>query len=432
MQSPVKGLERLREELRLETAKCTEALREIARLRIENGTLEEAKEDLEGELQECKRLMGDDQAEVERLTGAVQHLSNDYEYLQEETAAKDVDLQAIHDEKNRLQAENESLQDALRESDGQLSACNVRCQSLEARAAARDEVLNKQKAEINDMRHSRDAAVKELLDANELLRKQIEWNEELKLELGKLETMSDGYEQTRASNDELRQALDAANNNCAVYMEQVRELKAKLKERSGTEANLDQAIRSLTQEKEQLAKECRDLEDSRRLMAEQVQAEIAACEAAKRHAETVAAGRDFMDRTMHEMQSKHDDMLRQIGQRDKQLAEANIAISDLQAELSAAKERLAQAEAGAERSNSVQEMLLQVETLRAQLSELRTEKRRREMEDAAGVIAPKAVMDRIEENKQVSLLLDLLWGDWDQYVVVLPGVYSPLLFLIMT
>jgi seryl-tRNA synthetase len=137
---------------------------------------------------------------------------------------------------------------------------------------------------------------------------------------------------------------------------------------------------------------------------ERVKAEMEASEAAKKRAETVAQGRDFMDRQVQEMQEKHQDMLRRNSALEKELTASKTSVSELQAEVSTLRERLVQTEAAAEQASGMHAILHEMDELRVQLRTLRSEKLRRGIEEDAGVIAPKAVIDRVEESKQVRFL----------------------------
>lgn len=410
MHSPLKGLERLTEELRLERVKCSESMQEVTRQRVEIASLTQDNDGMQAELEELRRLRAQDQSVIEQMQRDFQDLMNECEDLKNICSASDNENQYLSDEKNVLQSENEALKDALYDREAQLSAITVKCNSIESRSAGRDELLASLKQEVQELRDSTSALKQDKLTLFEDLRQERAWNEELKLELGKHEVMNDGYAQTVNSNDGLRAELDAALSASANYLEQIRELNFQLKDKTQAEESLEATIQKLKNEKEEADQEYRDLQQKCDLLNERMKAEIEACDAAKKRAEMVAQGRDFMDRQVHEMQEKHHAMLQHNSDLEKALTESKTVVSELQAEISALRERLTQTEAAAEQASGMHAVMLEMDALRGQLNEMRREKLRRSIEEEAGVLAPKAVIDRVEESKQVRLFSENSFG----------------------
>lgn len=402
MQSPLKGLERLSEELRVERQKAGDALQDLTRLRIEVATLAQSNDEKDATIEELRNECTQEQNEVDNLRNELTSLENEYNSLREATSQQETDYHQIYDDKLALQSECDSLNELLHEREGQIAALTVKCSSLEGRGGAKDELLNKLKVEIQELREGHTALEQEKLDVLEELKKVEAWNEDLKVQLGSFEIMSDGYDQTRTSNDDLRAQLDAAQKAHASSLEQIRELNGKMKEKLSNEANLEDTIRQLREEKDMYLKDLRDIESNRDQISERVQAEINASEAAKERAEAAARGREFLDRQLHELQEKERETLRYNAALEEQLTLARTEISELQGEISTLREKVVQSEAAVEQVSGMQAMVMEMDLLRAQLNDVRRQLLRRGVEDEAGVMAPQAVMNREEQSRLVS------------------------------
>lgn len=401
MQSPLKGLERLSEELRIERQKAGDALQDLTRLRIQVATLAQSNDEKDATIEELRNACTQEQNEADNLRNELVNLETDYNSLRESTSQHDVEYQHIYDDKLALQSECDTLNELLHEKDGQIAALTVKCNSLEGRGGAKDELLSKLKIEIQELRESHTVMEQEKLDILEELKNVQAWNEDLKVQLGSFEIMSDGYDQTRSSNDDLRAQLDAAQKAHASCLEQVRELNGKIKDKLANEVALEDTIRELRQEKEQFLKDLRDVESNRDQISDRVQAEINASEAAKERAEAAARGREFLDRQLHELQEKERETLRYNAALEEQLTLARTEISELQGEISSLREKLVQSESAVEQVSGMQAMVMEMDLLRAQLNDVRRQLLKRGVEDEAGVMAPQAIINREEQSRLV-------------------------------
>lgn len=406
MHSPLKGIDRLSEELRIERQKATEALQEVTRQRVEIASLSQSNDSLNAMYEDLKEQCSLERAESDAVHNDLINLEAEYNHLKSETDVKLEEYQHLYHHNLSLQSENDSLKDTLHDKESQLAAVTIKCNSLESRSNAKEELLNKLKSEIQDIRHNYTTIEQEKLNIIEELKNQEAWNEELKLELGKFEVMSDGYNQTRSSNDELRAELDSTLQNTASYMEQIRELNLKLKEKLLNENNLQDIITNLIKEKEILQKECNDIELNRNQINERIQAEIIASEESKKYAETTARGREFLDIQLNELQEKHREVLNYNTILENNLNENKIIVTELHNEISNLREKLINYESSSMQNNNVQAMVIEIDSLRHQLNEMRREMLKRGIEEDAGVIPPKAVIDRVEESKQVGFTFD--------------------------
>lgn len=404
MQSPLKGLERLTEELRIERQKAGDALQDLTRLRIEVATLAQSNDEKDALIEDLRSTCAQEQNEADSIRNELIALENDYNLLREATSQRDMDYQHVYEDKLALQNECDLLNEALHEREGQIASLTVKCNSLEGRGGAKDELLNKLKNEIQEVRAGHALVEKEKLDALEELKKFAAWNEDLKVQLGSYEIMSDGYDQTRTSNDDLRAELDSAQKAHASALEQVRELNGKIKDKLANEASLEDIIRQMRQEKELFMKDLRDVESNRDQISERVQAEINASEAAKERAEAAARGREFLDRQLHELQEKERETMRYNATLEEQLTLARTEISEQQGEISTLREKLVQSESAVEQVSGMQAMVMEMDLLRAQLNDVRRQLLKRGVEDEAGVMAPQAIMNREEQSRLVRFM----------------------------
>jgi len=398
----MKGLERLSEELRLERQKAGEALQDVTRMRIEVASLRQNNDEKDAMISDLNEQLAQEQNEVDGLQEHLTELENAYTTLREATQSRDDEYEVMYSERVQVQAQIEELSAAVHEKDLLLDSLRIKCSGLEGRANGKEELINKLKREIQEVRNNLTEAEQAKLNLHEEVRRHESWNEELKLELGKFEVMRDGYQQTRSSNDGLRSELDAALKSNATYLEQIRELSLKIKDKNGNETGYEALVRELRAENDRVNKELKDLEKNQTQMNAQVRAEMEASEAAKERAQAAARGREFLDRQLHELQDKHGEVLRYNATLEEELTEVKTTASELQNEVYSLREKLVQSQSAVEQASGMQAMVMEMDLLRTQLNDVRRQLLRRGVEDEAGVMAPQAIAIREEECRKVS------------------------------
>ena len=401
MQSPVKGIDRIAEELRLERQKAGEALQDVTRLRVEIASLKQSNDEKDAIISEYDETRSLEQAEYESLQAAYEELQSEYSNLREFTLSHEEDYNNFSIERTELDNIIDNLKAAKHEMELEMDSLKAKCNGLEGRASGKEELINKLKRELQDVRNNLTESEQERMNAHEALRQQETWNEELKLELGKFDVMNDGYQQTKSSNDELRSELNAALGANAAYLDQIRELSLKIKDKSGNESSLERELRELREQHESVLKELHDLEVNRDQLSAQVRAEMDASDAAKERAQSAARGREFLDRQLHELQEKHGQALRYNASLEEELTQEKSTAAELRTEVSTLREKLVQSQGVAEQVTGAQAMVMEMDLLRSQLNDVRRQLLRRDVEDEAGVMAPQAIAIREEQCRSV-------------------------------
>ena len=405
MQSPpVKGIDRIAEELRLERQKAGEALQDVTRLRVEIASLKQSNDEKDAIINEYDETRSLEQAEYESLQAAYEELQSEYANLREFRLSHEEDYNNFSNERTELDNIIDNLKAAKHEMELEMDSLKVKCNGLEGRASGKEELINKLKRELQDVRNNLTESEQERMNAHEALRQQETWNEELKLELGKFDVMNDGYQQTKSSNDELRSELNAALGANAAYLDQIRELSLKIKDKSGNESSLERELRELREQHESVLKELHDLEVNRDQLSAQVRAEMDASDAAKERAQSAARGREFLDRQLHELQEKHGQALRYNASLEEELTQEKSTAAELRTEVSTLREKLVQSQGVAEQATGAQAMVMEMDLLRSQLNDVRRQLLRRDVEDEAGVMAPQAIAIREEQCRSVCFL----------------------------
>jgi len=408
MQSPLKGIDRISEELRLERQKAGEALQDVTRLRVEIASLKQSNEEKDAIISEYDETRSLEQAEYESLQAAYEELQSEYSNLREFTLSHEEDYNNFSNERTELHNIIDNLKADNHEVELEMASLKAKCSGLEGRASGKEELINKLKRELQDVRNNLTESEQERMNAHEALRQQETWNEELKLELGKFDVMNDGYQQTKSSNDELRSELNAALAANAAYLDQIRELSLKIRDKSGNESSLEREIRELREEHEAVLKELHDIEVNRDQLSAQVRAEMDASEAAKERAQSAARGREFLDRQLHELQEKHGQALRYNATLEEELTQEKSTAAELRTEVSTLREKLVQSQGVVEQASGAQAMVMEMDLLRSQLNDVRRQLLRRDVEDEAGVMAPQAIAIREEQCRSVRYLCVIL------------------------
>ena len=401
MNSPLKGIERISEELRLERQKANNALQDRARLRVEIESLKQAVDQQLEETNEFREHLNTAQEENENLRKELDELRREQVAVQEDLDAKNEEVGRVNTEKLQLQSENDNIRESLKEKESLIAAMSVKIESFENRTSAKDELIANLKSDIQQIRKSQLQAEHEKVEVHSLLAQQAAINEELKSQLQMAEVMETSYNQTKHSNEELRVELEHALQANSALTDQARELNRVLAEKVSTIAELDEEAEKLRVMHEHLRKENADLEQDKENILGRVQAEVDAGEAARERAEAAARGRDFLDRQVRELREAHEKALSYSSSLEEQVTELKTSLADLQAEFSAAKEKLRESEAAVEQAAGMQGMVMEMEILRAQLNDVRRQLIKRDVEEEAGTMAPRAVMDREQQGRSV-------------------------------
>lgn len=146
--------------------------------------------------------------------------------------------------------------------------------------------------------------------------------------------------------------------------------------------------------------EVRDLEAAQSELQKRLVAEGEASESARIRAEVAGRGREFVDAQIDELKVAYNKSVDLNRQMEAELTTAKSAVNTHLTELASAREHNRQLEEQLAHMETSQSMAMEIECLRAQLSEMRRQLVKRDMDDESASISPKYALDR-EQNSRI-------------------------------
>jgi chromosome segregation ATPase len=206
--SPAKGLEKLITELKLERQKCTNALQERSKLKIE---LEKVKQSLVESQEELHATEAHNQRLVETFTAAEKKI---YE-LEADLLSKSDDFKQLS--KRNLKLEEENLQlsqelDAFKDDRSQLGrgdrGTSDAVAEIESTVQAKNAIIQQLESEVRQLKRVNESTERKLVDLSHVLDlKNREAEDGRALHL-RIEEISSSYQRLQQTCEELRHELE--------------------------------------------------------------------------------------------------------------------------------------------------------------------------------------------------------------------------------
>ncbi|KAJ1409655.1 hypothetical protein B484DRAFT_456037, partial [Ochromonadaceae sp. CCMP2298] len=401
MQSPLKALERLSEELKLERQKASTALQDRARLRVEVESLKQAVDEKNVQNSSLHAQCEAFACEVDTLQLEMVKLQVENDSIGEDLFARNEEEGALYREKLALQNENELLRGAVGEIETEVVGLRIKVNSLEVRSQGKEGLMASVKAEIQELRTKNAHLEAAKLDVFADLAEKGALLEALQARLEGVGLLESGYSQTRCSNEDLRSELEQALLTSAAHLQQIRSLNQALTQRTQETAALEERSAQLERRGAALGREVLEAKGMRDQFADRVEAEIGAAEAAREQAAAAARGRDFLDQQLGEVREAHRGALARANACEEQLAHCRNALVEARSEAAQAGEKLGEAQALQQQAEGMQDMVREIDALRSQLNEVRRQLIKRDIQEETGVLAPQSLIQHEEQTRAV-------------------------------
>lgn len=281
MSSPLKGIEKISEDLRSERQKANAALQEKARLRVEVESLKQLLESQEktqqGLLEELEHYKSICHKHDETHSQTNGQLSE----MQDQLASKEQEMILMRSEINQCHAESVTLQEALVKRESTVLSLQVQLDRTETEIASRENTIRDFRDEIQQVRDELAKAELRALELSRNLNMKQQEDHNVQSRLKAAEILERNYIQAKESNDSLRNEISAlleSNNKLSL---QTREISSKYSEKVENEHLLEQTIAEISRERDLLAKEANDWNLTKEELLGQIQAEAVAAEAAR-------------------------------------------------------------------------------------------------------------------------------------------------------
>lgn len=399
--SPIKGLERLSEELRLERQKANYALQEKARIRVE---IESYKQNIEQQREHIGDLEQKCEAYSTQVHDLEQQLQTTRIELGDVTTNVQQSKQTIRDLESSLDHANNEIEryrQQVADRDSEMHELRIRMETLEKKGQTKDDLIQSLKDELLSVRKSQMAFEEEKEQVYSRLNQQATINQELQAQLQLVGAKESGYHETIESNAELRDALEKTLLLNTALNNQVRDLQGHLSEKTAQEHALQQENLQLHSIRTQLLEEISVLQREHDDTVGRMDAEIDAKLAAQEKADAAVKNRLFLENQMTAMRTSYEDALNSSAQLEREVAEHKQTISDLQEQILHLREKETQLEKLQQQVTNQQAVSLELETLRTQLQVMRKKLVKKDLEEEAQVVAPRALLEREQQGRLV-------------------------------
>lgn len=385
MPSPLAALEQLASELAQERARCTQALRDRARQKVVIEKLQQNQDILQDQVRQLKEQLASAIEQTEygsfeqsqqgmQLAANTRELTQAKRELEEatrEVAASRSTTQELRDSLSSLTVEMDRLRAAL-------DAEQDRSRALEAEAEAVKGGADRAKAakaEADSMMSSVHSKVYE----------QMKEINDLKTKSRVADAMSEKYAALVHSDAEIRERLDESLQRNHALAQSVRELSEQGMEKDLEIASLREELERRTREAETLAD---DLEESQRAQTElALQADALRSSAASEKAriDSFVRSHDYLESHVAELRASHTASLQKYAALEIEHANAQSTICNLNVELTETRNQLAHLEALSKEAESAAALAVEVERLNAELSDVRRQLVRRDLDEEAAM-----------------------------------------------
>lgn len=402
MSSPLKGIERITEDLKLERQKANSALQERARLRIEIETLKQKNDNLSNELAVSKESVDSLLYQLEEKKKEISLIESREENNNSNNVSNYKELLYYKEQYNNAQQQNENLLIQVKEREAENKILISKLDGQENRFSSKDQLIEELKKEVELLRSTNSETEEKYLNCYEELQEKLSENQGLQSDLARLESAEYNYNNLVDSNDSLRNELDNVLNANSELQDNLRELTAQIQEKDAILSEFEAELDQLSNEKQFYLRDIADLELTKTEIINTMNAEIESAKAAKELADSSIRNREFLGDQLQELKDLHQEALEKNIALEQELTTIKSSFNLLKNDFLNVKESLMQAEAALEEEKGREFMDGEIETLRAQLNDVRKQLIRRDLEDEAGSIGSRAAMDREQSGRQVS------------------------------
>ena len=399
--SPMKGLEKISADLKNERDKSTQALQDRARLRIELQSLKKRMETTLNELDESNRNNRNLEEDKSMLKGRISELEDSLstqkkELSEMEDHARESSKRIDEEVKARGQLETEAEQCRVEWRKAQIAS-----EEYELRLQQNQSMIGELQAELERAIRLRDMSEQKYEHVNTIVQDQAREMNQLSSQMAVNAKIATDYAHMKRSNDDLKNELKESVEKSVLQTNQIHSLSAELNELKNTEGLLNKQVLSLELEKDKIVQEHRSSEMAFNEMEKRLKAELDANTAASIRADSAIASRNALENQVDELKFAHDAVLETRNRLETDLGAKNKLENSLREELQEAKERVMKLESSLQENEGSQQLSIEVEFLRAQLTDLRRQLTKREVEDEASHITPSTFVEREEQNRRM-------------------------------
>jgi chromosome segregation ATPase len=303
----MEGLEKIASDLRIERSKATNALRDRARLRVENESLQQTlkeREDhvalLEESLQKLKEEVGD----TKHSLGKVEV---DYDKKNNQIARMKAELYEANEEKGRLASEHADMLSHYKELEQRSFTTKEENELLKGKLRVAEGMQRRMEAEASEVVILKNSLEEEHTVNLEKLREKSQFIESMKDRVAAAEALELSYRQLEAANEGLKAELDSAIQAESKLSTSARKYAREYTEKSIAREMLTEELARLKQEQGESRAAMRSLEQSNLELKGRIEAELEGHGFTKQRAESLQKSFDAARAELADTQRSLDD-----------------------------------------------------------------------------------------------------------------------------
>lgn len=383
--SPVRGIEKIWEELKQERAKSSHALQDKARQKIEIEKLKQEIISLNNELKNATERAGHSEEVISSLHQRIDKLENvnasqqrDFNNLQDTAHTLEEQLEKVTNDYHTTLESNTSLQSTVKDLNNKLIEWETKCRNLDRSCSELRQEMERSRKEKETLRASTmDVSMKLSSQSNEI--------DELRHALHRAEAVASSYGDLQATCDDIKLELEECVERNSSLSHDLQEALDALNNKVLTEKKLLSEIAGLQAERNSLNRELQDVTFQNAELVKRIEAETEASDIASRRAEAAVRTKAQLQEQIEELKEAHEKVLSECHSYAEQISALQMAESTLKEDLSKAQEKVFEQETALASAAAAQGLVSEVESLRTQLHDVRKKLLRRDMDDAAAV-----------------------------------------------
>jgi chromosome segregation ATPase len=383
--SPVVALEQLASELAQERARCTQALRDRARQKVVIEKLLQNQGLLQSQLRQLKEQLAASMEQAEH--GSFEQSQQGYQLAAHvrELAQTKRELEEASNEVAKLRIANQEQRDLLSSLSVELNGLRSQLEAEQDRSRSLEAAAETLRKDLDRARAGRAEADGSVTGLTSKIYEQMKEINDLKTKSRLADAISDKYAALMQDDAEIRDRLEESLKRNHSFAQEVRDLSEKSVEKDLEIASLREQLERQSREAEVMLE---DLEEARRAQTElSLQADALRSSAAseKARVESMTRSHEYFQSHIAELRDAHTTSLQKYTALEIEYSKAQSKISSLNVEITETKNQLAQLEVFSKEAESAAALALEVERLSSELSDVRRQLVRRDLDEEAAV-----------------------------------------------
>lgn len=311
--SPLRGIEKLSDELKIERQKSTAALQERSRLRIEIESLRAENQNFLAQVDLFGKKIQAKDDENQEIVSRHLEIEERNAILIREIEEANRKLELFENDCMRVSRERDQLLEMLKEKEELEKNVSKQNDELEAKIVARESLIVELRQDVNNLRQrqlsfeEKDSHAAQTAQMNEQLMG------ELRVRAKRSEVVHESYQQQLGVNEDMKGELEKCLESNYFLSKQLKDAVKKNQELQASESNLHEILDALTIERDRAMQESRDNELAIEELTRRVRAEAEAAESAQLRAEVASKSKESVDDQLESINSNYRHLLESNG-----------------------------------------------------------------------------------------------------------------------